>query len=79
MDDSVYGGYTRKQLTDAFELVRPAGDWKLEIDATAPAGTDRELVTTAVIFFTGSVPDYEANEDGSFRVVADGYYIAVGS
>jgi hypothetical protein len=55
MDDIVYGSYTRKQLTDAFELVRPAGNWKLAVDATAPAGTDRELVTSAVIFFTGSV------------------------
>ncbi len=78
-DMVVYNGYTRRQLTDAFELVKPAENWKMPVDAMVPAGTSRLLVTSAIIFFTGSIPSYRAQPDGSLIVVADGYYRAVGA
>ncbi len=78
-DALVYGGYTRDQLTEAFSLVKPAENWKYPISASIPDGTDEKLVTCAIIFFTGSIPDFFTDSDGERYVLASGYYNEIGS
>jgi hypothetical protein len=68
---------TRGELSEAFKLVAPAGNWKMPIDKTVAADLDRAMITEAVIFFTGSVPTFEPVLNG-YRVRADGYYRAIG-
>ncbi len=49
---------TRGQLSTAFDLVK-AKNWKDPIYATVEAtDTDVAMITEAVIFFTGSVPEF---------------------
>jgi hypothetical protein len=75
----VFGGYTDDELRDAFELVRPAENWKLPIDATVPEGTDTDVILAAVCYFTGGPAFFEANGDGTIHVTGAGYYAQVGA
>lgn len=77
--------YTRKQLSEAFDKVSNKEHWKLPINAVLPewfSVAETELITAAVIFYTGSVPTFEReykNGAGSTKVQAAGYYAAVGA
>ena len=71
--------YKDEDLHTAFELVKDKADWKMPIDATVPADTDMVLLTDAIIYYTGSVAEYEILGDGRIHVMADGYYNAIGS
>ena len=76
------GRYAGHQITDleaAFRLVRPAGNWKLPIDATVPAGTDLSLIDAAVCFYTGGPIETQPLPDGRHRVTAPGYYACIGA
>lgn len=80
---------TRRELCAAFDRVADKANWKMPVDAIVEIATHAELATIrqAVIFFTGSVPTFKPvaiirTLDGSvcrYRVVADGYYRAVGA
>jgi hypothetical protein len=76
-DDLTYG-YGHQALSDAFDTVKDPRNWKYPIDTVTDAGADRDLITHAVIYFTGSVPVFLTEPDG-LRVVADGYYAEIGS
>lgn len=78
--DAVYSGYTRDELSEAFDQVKNPGDWKLPIDATVPADADRDCISAAVAFFTGSPAAFAAGpRAGRWRVTAAGYYACIGS
>jgi Tfp pilus assembly PilM family ATPase len=51
-EDRVFLGYTREELSKAFDKVANPDNWKDEIEATIPA-SDFDIVNSAVIFFTG--------------------------
>jgi hypothetical protein len=74
------------ELKDAFDRVADRTNWKLPIDATirtTPSANDsaREvrLMREAIVFFTGSAPEFEVMRPYVMRVTAAGYYAAVGS
>ena len=71
--------YTDDMLNEAFKLVRPDGNWKYPIHATVPADADRALIDRAIVYYTGSIAEFSPNPDGSWTVVAEGYYNAIGS
>lgn len=52
-----------------------AEDWKLPISATVPADADRELILAAVIYYTGGMAYFGPQEDGTWLVTANGYYL----
>lgn len=75
---AVYAGFTRRQLNDAFNLVKDRKNWKYPVNALVPRDVDRNLIASAVIFYTGSVPTF-TREGRKLRVRAAGYYNAIGS
>jgi hypothetical protein len=68
----------QSELMAAFDLVADKGNWKLAIDKTVRWNIDRELITDAVVHFTGSVPGFTIT-GAWLRVTAAGYYAAVGA
>jgi hypothetical protein len=74
----MYGGYTLSQLKAAWDLVRPAGDWKGPIDAIVPHGTDLAAVIEACSFYAGTPADVQP-ADGGWRVTGAGYSACIGS
>lgn len=66
-------------LRGAFDLVKPAGHWKGAINATLHEGSDLELIVAAVEFFTGSKATATPVNGGMHRILAAGYYAAVGA
>jgi hypothetical protein len=77
-EEIVSGGYTRTQLSSAFDLVKDPKDWKNKINAVVAPDADTDCITQAVIFFTGSVPSIVKTKNG-FNVRAAGYYMSIGS
>jgi len=73
------GGYTQDQLEGAFALVKPPGNWKMPIDANVPEDTDMALLEFAVIYFTGGGFVQTERTPTGIRVLANGYYVEVGS
>lgn len=76
------GGYTDKELNDAFNLVANKENWKLPISATLPSITSaskRKLIAFAVTFYTGSVATFGKTASGKLLITAPGYYAAVGA
>lgn len=76
-----YGGreYTHDQLSAALDLVRTPGDWKMPIDAVIPADADRDLIDSAITYFTGSSAEFTELPGSRLRVQAAGYYRSIGS
>lgn len=70
-------GYKREVLTEAFERISPAPDWKMPVMAIVPSDTDLTLLNAAVIFFTGGEIAVEGDPRG-FRVTSPGYYVSTG-
>jgi hypothetical protein len=77
-DEPIFHDYSRRQLTEAFALVKDRANWKMGIDAVVPPDTDLALVDAAVIFFTGGPIESVRTPDG-FRVTSEGYYFHIGS
>lgn len=75
----VYDGYTREELSAAFDLVKNRAGWKLPVNVLLPPDADRKLITAAVIFFAGCVPEFITEPGGDLTVTAVGYYAAVGA
>lgn len=74
---------TRRELSEAFKKVAPTGHWKNPINKLIAVTKDeRELVREAVVFFTGSVPEFEHRgnvcDHEVYRVTAAGYFTAIG-
>jgi len=75
-DHVVSGGYTRRELHEAFEKVSNKDDWKDRIYAVVPV-EDVAVVAQAIIFFTATKPKFKGLGLGcdSLEVTADGYRI----
>ena len=80
--------YSQEELLAAFKRVENKKNWKNPINriVTVDGEEDERLITQAVIHFTGSVPMFEEvphpwRDDGKkrFRVIAEGYYNAIGA
>ena len=73
-------GFTRGDLSAAFDRVADKGNWKLAIDALVTVADPRELllIARAVPFFAGCEAEITAEGRGH-RVRAVGYYAAVGA
>jgi len=76
---------TRGELSKFFELVVPRDNWKNPINAIVDL-RDRDLymIREAVIFFTGSVPQFipclgAKMPKCRYRVIAAGYYRTIGA
>jgi hypothetical protein len=69
------------ELQRAFNRVVNAENWKRPIDATIRIETiaEQALIREAVIFYTGSVPEFTTATARATRVCAVGYYIAIGA
>jgi hypothetical protein len=74
----MYGGYTTDQLKAAWELVKPAGNWKGPIDAIVPGDADTGAIDAACSYYAGSPVDIVRTERG-YRVTGAGYYACIGS
>jgi hypothetical protein len=68
-------------MNAAFTEVQNKEHWKYPIDCTLDAcdDTKQQLISDAVIFYAGCVPDFERLPNGKVRVTAIGYYNAVGA
>ncbi len=77
-DKIVFQGWTHGQLTEAFDLVKPAGNWKMPIDACVKDDVDLQLLDDAVVYFTGGIISTQRTSKG-IRVRSDGYYANIGS
>lgn len=72
-------GYTRGQLSDAFDTVKDQTNWKNPIKSTIPE-RDFEIVHEAVAFFTGSTLSVRYRRpDETLDVYASGYYNEIGA
>jgi hypothetical protein len=67
--------YSEAQLSEAFDLVADAEDWKLPICKIVPAGADRDLIYDAVSYYTGGGAFFSEQDDGTWLVTGDGYYL----
>jgi hypothetical protein len=67
------------RLTAAFNLVANRKNWKMPVNKTVAATANREEISEAVVYFTGSVPSFEPLPNGRVRVRARGYYSAIGA
>lgn len=77
-DNELLMGHTEEELRAAFALVKPAGNWKMPVDAVIPAGTDHRLIEDAILFYTGGMAEFQRQGE-SWRVTAPGYYHCIGS
>ena len=79
----VDGKYTREQLEAAFDRVKPEGHWKNPIRRTFDgklSDEEKAVIRAAIIFYTGSVPKFtEYPKQDLTKVVADGYFLAIGA
>ncbi len=75
--------FSHTQLSEAFDLVASAENWKLEICRVVPHRRDvspallKEMIREAVIFFAGCTPTFK-DMGNSFHVHARGYYKVIG-
>lgn len=72
---------TRGTLRKAFERVENKANWKMPIDATIDITSPREglLIAEAVVFYTGSRATFIPQGGSRYKVLAIGYYAAVGA
>lgn len=74
----------RDELLPFFQMVENKKNWKNPINRLVSASADRDKISKAVIFFTGSVPIFTALRDEKgvivkYRVQAAGYYVVIGA
>ena len=65
----------------AFKEIQNKEHWKMPIDHILDSCDDakQKLITNAVIFYAGCVPNFKRLPNGKVRVTAVGYYNAVGA
>lgn len=80
IERDLLGGYTRDELTDAFERVQVEGDWKAPISKILGVSDQAEIerIKFAVSFFTATeahvtILDKDNVEGWLIAVQADGY------
>lgn len=79
MDDSVVSaqGYTRKQLSDAFDSIADPSNWKLPITGIVKLD-ELDLYNEACLFFTGGPLTVEYIQGDRAAVSGAGYYEVIG-
>ena len=79
MDDMVVStqGYTRKQLSDAFDIIADPSNWKMPITAIIKID-ELDLYNEACIFFTGAPLSVEHTQGNRAAVSSPGYYETIG-
>lgn len=74
-------GFTLEVLREAFERVCCVKDWKDPVSCELPADLtpdDVQLITAAVMCFTGTMPEWSRDGDGgNWNVRAAGYYASI--
>lgn len=72
---------THDELERAFARVRPKPNWKGPIDVTIsnPGPAGRKRIAEAISYYTASSAAFHKAGRGKIRVVAAGYYAAVGA
>ena len=70
-----------QELADAFDGVKHPTYWKYPINARVRIKNEegRRIIEEAIIWYTGSVPTFADQDDGTTMVLASGYYIAIGA
>ena len=77
--------YLQEELHSAFDRVKNKEHWKLPIQCSIDYKDqeDINLITEAVVHFTGSVPQFDVYQLKSgkkrVRIFAVGYYYAIGA
>lgn len=81
MNEVVSGGFTRRELSEAFDRVKDSDHWKNRINKVVALETEREIkaVEVAVTFFTGSIATVTPLGNDRFRVRAAGYFATIGA
>ncbi len=72
------GDYTVHELRGAFDRVQDKTNWKNPIDAVILT-KDQDITRAAIIHYTGSAPSFGRIDGNNLRVLAAGYYIAIGA
>lgn len=69
------GGYTAKELSDAFDAVKDADHWKNPIDAIVERSM-WDVLSYSIPYYTGTPADYDDVEGRPemIRVFAPGYF-----
>jgi len=57
-EDQTYRGFPVSELRRAFNIVADQQDWKAPINAPIFKGSDLKLFEAAVVFFTGTMPNF---------------------
>lgn len=80
IDDMVVStkGYTRKQLSNAFDTIADPSNWKLPVTGIVKLD-DLDLYNEACLFFTGGPLTVEYIEGNRAKVSGAGYYEIIGS
>ena len=80
MDDMVVStqGYTRKQLSDAFDSIADPSNWKLPITGIVKLD-ELDLYNEACLFFTGGPLTVEYIEGNRAAISCAGYYETIGA
>lgn len=78
MDDMVVStqGYTRKQLSDAFDNIADPSNWKMPITAIVKLD-ELDVHNEACIFFTGAPLTVEYIQGNRAAVSSPGYYVTM--
>jgi hypothetical protein len=78
--------YTQAELEEAFDRVKPSPHWKARIhcEVTVTRVGELDLIRDAVIYFTGSLPEFRllrVLQDFSevHQVTAAGYWETIGA
>lgn len=71
-----YGKYTREQMLEAWDKVKPSPDWKEAVCAVVLANRDRlEVFNHAIHYMTGGpILDWAEGPNGFVTITAEGYY-----
>nr|WP_229650265.1 hypothetical protein [Vibrio splendidus] len=72
-------GYTNLELQAAFGMIKSSDHWKSSID-TVILAEDFDVCSEACSYITGSIlSEVSPVGEDKIRVVADGYFVAIGS
>jgi len=79
-EEKAFAGYTKRELVEAFDLVRDRENWKNPIKCSLSTKYTALLpvIESAIVYYTGSTPSFEESED-KIVVTAPGYYLTIGA
>lgn len=77
----VCGGFTRAELFEAFEMIKPDGNWKNPIEKfIGPVSAHQiQAIHRAIEFYCGGGAKFQHLGPHKIRVTAPGYYALIGA